>query len=68
MAKEKKEETANIAFVGKKPWKPLTEVNNASGSFAIAADQSKPFYHEQATYLIQTYPHLYKPMTGKDGK
>lgn len=58
----------NIAFVGEKPWKPLVEVQTAFGSFQLPKDQEKPFYHEQVTYLVNQFPHLYKRVISKGVK
>ena len=62
MAKNEKKEN-NIAFVG--DGKPLREVNTASEKIALPEDQSKPFYHERARFMCQTFPHLYKPVKEK---
>lgn len=56
---------ANVAFVGKEPWKPLTKIQTATGHFKLPEDQSSPFYSEQAGFLIRTFPHLYKPVKEK---
>lgn len=56
----KKEEKANIAYIGGEGAKPLTEVNAQGLSFKLPEDQSKPFYHERAKFVIQHFPHLYK--------
>lgn len=55
----------NIAFVGEKPWKPLTGVNAQGVSFEMPKDQSKPFYHPEAGYILRHFGHLYKPVTEK---
>lgn len=55
----------NIAYVGEKPWKPLTGVNAQGVSFDMPTDQSKPFYHPEAGYILRHFGHLYKPVTEK---
>jgi hypothetical protein len=55
----------NIAFVGEKPWKPLESVTAQGVTFDLPKDQSKPFHHEQASYIIRHFGHLYKPVTEK---
>jgi hypothetical protein len=59
MAKEKEKSNANIAFVGE--GKPLVSINAQGVSIKLPEDQSKPFYHERAKFIIQNFPHLYKP-------
>lgn len=63
--KEEKRDSANVAFIGDAPWKPLTSVQTASGHFKLPEDQSKPFYHKESGFLIRTFPHLYKPVKEK---
>ena len=59
---------ANVAYIGEKPWKPLVEVNTPKETIKLPEDQSKPFYHERARYLIQNFGHLYKPVKAKGDK
>jgi hypothetical protein len=56
----KKEKGSNIAFVGE--GKPLVSINAQGVSINLPEDQSKPFYHERARFIIQNFPHLYKPV------
>jgi len=65
MAKEVIKESGprpNVAFVGDKP---LREVNAQGLNIVLPEDQSKPFYHEQAQFLIRHYPDIYKPVIDK---
>lgn len=61
-------EQPNVAFIGEDPWKPLVKVTSSHKTFRLPEDQSKPFYHENAKYLIQNFPHLYKPVKAKGDK
>lgn len=65
MAEKKEKDKANVAYVGEAPWKPLTSVQTAEGHFKLPADQSKPFFDQNAGFLIRTFPHLYKPVKEK---
>jgi hypothetical protein len=60
--KKKEEQKPNIALVGERG---LREVNAPGVSFKLPEDQSKPFYHEQAKFLCQQFPYLYKPVVEK---
>ena len=53
----------NIAFVGE--GKPLKEINAQGVSFTLPEDQSKPFHHDKAGYIVRHYPDLYKPVVPK---
>lgn len=54
----------NIAFVGGREGRePLRAINNGSSEILLPADQSKPFYHEQASTIIRLYGWLYKPVS-----
>lgn len=56
---------ANIAFVGSKP---LTEIRAQGKFIELPKDQSKPFYHEDAGFIIRHFPALYKPVVPKGDK
>lgn len=59
----------NIAYVGKEGWKPLKDIHTAERSVVrLPEDQSEPFYHEKASFIINTFPHLYKRVKGKGDK
>lgn len=55
----------NICLVGDKG---LTTVNSQGVAIELPKDQSKPFYHENAGFIIRHYPHLYKPVIEKGDK
>ena len=56
----------NIAFVGE--GKPLTAITAQGKAIELPKDQSKPFYHEQAGYIIRHFPAMYKPVVTKGDK
>lgn len=59
----------NIAYVGKAPWKPLKAVHSAHREvIRLPEDQSTPFYHEKAAYIINQFPLLYKRVVSKGAK
>lgn len=53
----------NIAYVGE--GEPFKFFNTATGRISLPGDQSKPFYHEKAELIINTWPLLYKPVVAK---
>lgn len=56
---------ANIALVGEKP---LTEIHSQGVHIVMPKDQSKPFYLKEASFVIRSFPHLYKPVVPKGDK
>lgn len=59
----------NITFIGKAPWKPLETIHKADKKVVrLPEDQSGPFYHENASYIIAQFPHLYKRFKEKGVK
>jgi hypothetical protein len=59
----------NIVFIGKEPWKPLTNIHTAERAvIRLPEDQSGPFYHEKARFIINHYPQLYKRFKEKGVK
>lgn len=59
---------ANIAFIGDESAKPLLKINAQGKHLKLPPDQSKPFWHEDASYIIRHFPNLYKPVVEKGGK
>lgn len=65
MAKKEEKQESNIAFVGEKP---LTTITAEGMVIELPQDQTKPFYHEQAGYIIRHFPAMYKPVVAKGDK
>lgn len=56
----------NIAYVGKgEDVKPLERINAPGVKIILPADQSQPFYLEQADFVIRQFPYLYKHVKEK---
>ncbi len=67
--KTEKKPEPNIAFVGDEGTKPLVNIQSAHPrGIRLPEDQSKPFYHEKAQYIIRNFGHLYKTVKGKGDK
>jgi hypothetical protein len=56
----------NIAFIGEGA--PFTSFVTPREFIELPQDQSKPFYHERAAFIIQTWPNHYKPVISKGVK
>lgn len=57
------DDSPNLAFVGKKDGKePFTQINNGNTTIILPEDQSKPFYHAEASTICQLFPLIYKPV------
>jgi uncharacterized protein YuzE len=62
-------EEPNIVFIGKEPWKPLTVIHKADKKvIRLPEDQSAPFYHKKARFIIAHYPQIYKRFKAKGDK
>lgn len=60
------EHAPNICFVGAKDGRePFSLINNGSETIVLPEDQSKPFYHAEASTIVRLYGWLYKPVKPK---